>query len=264
MSETRNGPSRSTGPSAMARIFPEQRIVRFNRRQGAFVFFSMVADLLKPNDVVVDFGAGRGNQAEAAGLVGSLSGFKGRCARAIGVDVDPAVLENPYVDDSHLIGADGRTPLPADCADIVFSYAVLEHVADPAAFVAEIHRILKPGGWFCAWTPNKWGYVALGARLIPNRYHARLIKAVEPGGREAHDVFPTVYRMNTRSAIRGSFGRAGFEDFSFTYNGHPSYNFGRAWIARLWMAVMALSPPAMRQSLFVFVRKPNPAKHAVT
>ena len=242
-------------PSALAQVFPEQRIVRFNRRQGAFVFFSMIADLLEPGHTVVDFGAGRGNQAEARGVVGALSRFKGRCARSVGVDVDPVVLENPYVDESYLIDADARTPLPDASADIVFSYAVLEHVADPAAFVAEVRRILKPGGWFCAWTPNKWGYVALGARLIPNRYHARLIRTVEPGGRDAHDVFPTVYRMNTRSAIRRWFGTAGFEDFSFTYNGHPSYNFGQAAVAWLWMIVMAVSPPPMRQSLFVFVRK---------
>lgn len=239
----------------MAGVFPEQKIVSFNRRQGAFVFFSMVADLLDPGHAVVDFGAGRGNQAETKGLVGALSRFRGRCARVIGVDVDPVVLTNPHVDESHLIDADGRTPLPDACADIVVSYAVLEHVADPTAFVAEIRRILKPGGWFCAWTPNKWGYVALGARLVPNSLHARLITAVEPGGRQAHDVFPTVYRMNTRSAIRRAFGGAGFDDFSFTYNGHPSYNFGRVWVAWLWMAVMALSPPSMRQSLFVFVRR---------
>lgn len=244
-------------PTVLSRIFPEQRIVSFNRRQGAFVFFSMVSELVQPDHTLVDFGAGRGHQIAAAGHVGALSRFKGRCARVIGVDVDPVVLENPYLDEAHLIAPDGSTPLPDACADVIFSYAVLEHVADPGAYVAEVRRILKPGGWFCAWTPNKWGYVALGARLVPNRFHARLLRAIEPSGRQALDVFPTLYRMNTRAAIRRHFGGAGFEDFSFTYNGHPSYNFGRVAIAWFWMLVMALAPPFARQSLFVFVRKPD-------
>lgn len=252
-----NGSSARTRQDAMARIFPERRIVSFNRRQGAFVFFSIVSELVGPDHTVVDFGAGRGHQASAKGLVGTLSRFRGRCRKVIGLDVDPVVLQNPHVDEAYQIQPDGRTPLADASVDVIFSYAVLEHVADPAAFAAEIERILKPGGWFCAWTPNKWGYVALGARLIPNRFHARLITAVEPGGREAHDVFPTVYHLNTRRAVRRFFGDTGFEDYSFTYNGHPSYNFGREAIAWLWMAVMACSPPAMRQSLFVFVRKPG-------
>lgn len=241
----------------MARVFPEQRVVSFNRRQGAFVFFSMVSDLVEPGHTVADFGAGRGHQASAGGHVGRLCRFKGRCARVIGVDVDPVVLENPHVDEAHVIGPDGRTPLADASVDVIFSYAVLEHVADPEAFVAEVRRVLKPGGWFCGWTPNKWGYVALGARLIPNRFHARLIRSVEPGGRGAEDVFPTVYRLNTKGAIRRHFGGGGFEDFSFTYNGHPSYNFGRTAVAWFWMAVMAVSPPAMRQTLMVFARKPD-------
>lgn len=246
-----------SGHGVLARIFPEQKIVRFNRRQGAFVFFSMVSDLLRPEHTVVDLGAGRGNQASAPGHVGDLSRFKGRCAKVIGLDVDPVVLENPHLDEACQIGPDGCTPLPDNCADIIFSYAVLEHVADPDAFAAEIGRILKPGGWFCAWTPNKWGYVAIGARLIPNRFHASLIRSIEPGGREAHDVFPTVYRLNTRSAIRRHFAGAGFRDFSFTYNGHPSYNFGSVLVARFWMLVMAVCPAFMRQSLFVFLKKDN-------
>ncbi len=251
----RRAPAGARG--VMARVFPEQKIVTFNRRQGAFVFFSMVSELVEPGHTVLDFGAGRGHQADAPGHVGRLCRFKGRCRKVIGVDVDPVVLDNPHVDEAYVIGADGRTSLPDASVDVIFSYAVLEHVADPEAFVAEVRRVLKPGGWFCGWTPNKWGYVALGARLIPNRFHARLITAVEPGGRGAQDVFTTVYRLNTRAAVRRHFGGAGFEDLSFTYNGHPSYNFGRVTVAWFWMAVMAVCPPPMRQTLMVFARKPG-------
>ena len=38
----------------------------------------------------------------------------------------------------------------------VFAWMVLEHLHDPVRALHEIHRILKPGGWFVASVPN-WG-----------------------------------------------------------------------------------------------------------
>jgi SAM-dependent methyltransferase len=138
---------------------------------------------------------------------------------------------------------------------LIYSYAVLEHVDDPAAFVAECDRVLKPGGWFCAWTPNKWGYVGIGARLVPNSLHAKVLKRAQPAGRGDKDVFPTVYRMNTLGAIGRWFPVSRFENFSFGYNAQPSYNFGSALVARMWLAYMALTPRWLAQSLFVFLQK---------
>ena len=44
------------------------------------------------------------------------------------------------------IDADGRVPMVADTADLVLSTQVLEHVADPALYLAECFRVLRPGG----------------------------------------------------------------------------------------------------------------------
>jgi SAM-dependent methyltransferase len=50
--------------------------------------------------------------------------------------------------------ADGhRLPLADGCVDAVWIQAVLEHVLDPSAVVAEIHRVLKPDGTVFADTP---------------------------------------------------------------------------------------------------------------
>ena len=38
--------------------------------------------------------------------------------------------------------------------DFVVSFQVIEHIEDDHAFVAEIHRVLKPGGKFIVTTPN--------------------------------------------------------------------------------------------------------------
>ncbi len=146
-------------------------------------------------------------------------------------------------------------PLADQSVDVIFSYAVLEHIDDPHGVAAEIDRVLKPGGWFCAWTPNKWGYIGIGARLIPNDLHARLLPLVQPNNRAPRDVFPTRYRMNTRGAIAKLFPAARFENLSFGFNAQPTYNFGNTLVARFWLLYMALMPKFLAQTLFVFVRK---------
>jgi SAM-dependent methyltransferase len=243
---------------AVAALYPERRITTISRRQDFFVFFSVVAELVRKQDVVLDLGAGRGRTAEFGGRhMRWLGNLKGRCARLIGVDVDPVVLENPYLDEAFVIGPDGRLPVADQSIDLIYSFVVIEHVQDPAGLAAEIERVLKPGGWFCAWTPNRWGYIALGARLMPNRLHAKMLNIVAPGDRADKDVFPTQYRMNTMRVIRRLFPKSRFRNYSFTINGDPAYNFGSPIIAALLVLYMALTPSFLAQCLFVIVRK-NP------
>lgn len=47
-------------------------------------------------------------------------------------------------------------PLPDESVDRVFSHALLEHLADPARALAEIHRVLRPGGVVGVCSPD-WG-----------------------------------------------------------------------------------------------------------
>lgn len=39
--------------------------------------------------------------------------------------------------------------LPTASVDMIFSITVLEHVREPQALLANMHRMLKPGGWSC-------------------------------------------------------------------------------------------------------------------
>lgn len=45
-----------------------------------------------------------------------------------------------------VLSSDGRVPLASDSFDVVFSTQVLEHVDDPALYLQECRRVLKPGG----------------------------------------------------------------------------------------------------------------------
>jgi SAM-dependent methyltransferase len=243
--------------SVFSRLYPERHIASFARHEGRFLFYSLIADLLSLDSVVLDLGAGRGAQIEnSKGYMRHLISFSGRCKRYIGTDPDPVVLENPFLEEAHVMDSEGSIPLPDSSVDIIVANAVLEHVADPRRLVSEIRRLLRPGGWFCAWTPNRHGYVGLAARIVPNKFHAKIVGAAEPaGGRTERDVFPVLYRMNTKAAIRAVFNNEDFEDFSFYDNGTPSYHFNNMLIARFWLIVMAILPKTMAKSLFVFVRR---------
>jgi SAM-dependent methyltransferase len=50
----------------------------------------------------------------------------------------------------------GTIPLPDDAVDCLFSFEVLEHVADEAAILAEWHRVLRSGGTAMISVPNRW------------------------------------------------------------------------------------------------------------
>ena len=116
----------------------------------------------------------------------------------------------------------GNISLPAESVDLVMSRAVMEHITEPDRVYREIQRILKPGGHFVFLTANLWDYASIFAKLIPNRYHASIVSKME--GRAEHDVFPTAYRTNTRSAVTKWARRSGLELASFRYLGqYPSY-----------------------------------------
>jgi len=77
---------------------------------------------------------------------------------------------------------------------------VLEHVTDPEAFVAELARVLRPGGMFMARTVSRSSPLSVAARIVPNTGHARVVGVLQPG-RQERDVFPTAYAMNTRQDL---------------------------------------------------------------
>jgi SAM-dependent methyltransferase len=53
-------------------------------------------------------------------------------------------------DHLHAIGPDGRLPFAAGRFDMVVSNQVFEHIAEPRAALAEVARVLRPGGTFLA------------------------------------------------------------------------------------------------------------------
>ncbi|HEU4959127.1 MAG TPA: class I SAM-dependent methyltransferase [Sphingomonas sp.] len=237
------------------RFFPEMGVGGFSHVDGSIAFYSQIAALLKPADRVLDFGAGRGEQIidDPVAYRRRLVNFKGRCARVDGCDIDPVVRTNPYLDSAEVLTPGEPLPYEDESFDLVVARYVFEHVDDPEWMARELLRITKPGGWICAMTPNSWGYIALAARMVPNRLHARSLRRIQPD-RKAEDVFPTRYRMNTRAALRRWFG-ARADVYAWRASSEPAYHFGSPLIFGAFKLLHKLLPDALQTTLYAFIHK---------
>jgi len=100
-----------------------------------------------------------------------------RCRSYVKADV----VAGPVVD--RLLPADGRSGEPDEAYDWVFSTQVLEHVPDPALYLAECRRILRPGGQLLLSTHGF--YPEHGCPYDYHRWTAEgLVRAVRGAGLE--------------------------------------------------------------------------------
>jgi len=59
-------------------------------------------------------------------------------------------------------------PLPDGAVDVVVSFETLEHLSDQARFLAEVRRVLRPGGLFLVSTPDRQVHSGLGMPVNPH------------------------------------------------------------------------------------------------
>ena len=243
--------------STLARLYPESQVGGFSRYDGFVEFYTRVNALLRPDSRVLDFGAGRGAWAfePLPATSKRLRAFHERVARVDGVDVDDAVLANPHLAEAHTMPPAGPIPYDDETFDLIVADYVLEHVseADAPTIATELMRVLRPGGWLAARTPNKWGMIGIGARAIPNSLHTRFLHRLQPGRKDV-DVFPVEYHMNTRKDLRRLFGPP-HRLVAYGHTSEPTY-FGHSTAAwRTAALVDRLTPPRLASTLMVFVEK---------
>ena len=103
---------------------------------------------IRPGERVVDCGSGAGTDALIAARLVAPTG------RVIGVDMTPEMLATARVnaDEAGISNVEFREgllealPVETGWADVVISNGVLNLVPDKAAALAEMHRVLRPGG----------------------------------------------------------------------------------------------------------------------
>lgn len=242
--------------SNVKRLYPEVAAGGYTRADSTIEFYLRINALISPEMKVLDYGAGRGAQLEDqySPLRASLCKLQGKVDEIIGVDVDDAVLLNPHIDAAYQVSPSDRLPFPDDSFDLVYADWVLEHVENPEHFAAEALRVLKTGGWFCARTPNRWGMIGLATNLIPNSWHTRILRILQPNRKEI-DVFPTTYRMNSLRRIARLFPRSHWNNFSYTVNPEPPYVQRSVLAMKLVQLAWRVLPPALGTVLLVFVQK---------
>lgn len=176
------------------------------------LYEQQVERLLRPDSTLLDAGCGR--------TLPVLKKYQGRAQRLIGIELveftdTPQGIETYNADLANI-------PLPDACVDLIMSRSVFEHLTDPEAVYREFSRILRPGGHVVFLTANMWDYGTLAARMVPNRFHAKIVKHVE--GRAEEDTFPTAYKTNTRSDVQKLATSAGLTVASFEYlSQYPNY-----------------------------------------
>ena len=236
-------------------VYPESRFGGFTRFDGTIAFFTRVQALLPESGVVLDIGCGRGRRSDdVCRYRRELQDLRGSGRNVIGIDVDPAAAENRFVDEFRLIADTSRWPVDDTSIDLAVSDYVMEHVDRPESFFAEARRVLKHGGFLCVRTPNARGYVGLLARMIPNRYHGSLAEFSQ-ADRRACDVFPTLYRCNTRRRMSRMLDRFGFEGCVLMIEAEPSYLTFSRLAYRLGAVAHRLTPPGLRSTILLFARK---------
>lgn len=238
--------------------YPEIAAGGYSRVDGAVAFYGRVQALLAGMDApitVVDFGAGRGRVAEdPVPFRRQLQELRAPGRTVIGVDVDPVVTTNPRVDEGRVIDEDGYIPVADASVDLVVSDWTFEHVDRPDTAAAELDRILKPGGWICATTPNKWGYIAVGARIVPNRHHVGALHKLQPG-KKAVDTFPTHYGMNTRRDLERLFPAPRFALHAFTADVEPHQYGGGSKLLTAALGVVHRLPAPLKSTWQIFIQK---------
>lgn len=235
--------------------YPETAFGGYSRVDGTVAYFNRIQALVRPDMVALDVGCGRGNAAERfeANPWEKCRLLRGRCRHVIGIDVSPAGHENTLIDEFRQITGD-TWPVETASIDLLMSDAVLEHIEKPDQYFAECNRVLKPGGFLCLRTPNRWSYVSIIASLVPNKFHANVVGYVQKG-REAHDVFPTYYRANTKRAIRRLLREHGFSGYVYPHIAEPSYlGFSRPLYA-LGVVAHRWLPPLFWPVYYVFARR---------
>jgi 2-polyprenyl-3-methyl-5-hydroxy-6-metoxy-1,4-benzoquinol methylase len=125
----------------------------------------MVVSLLERRGVsgtLVDAGCGTGDLWRAAA---------GRFSQCIGLDAVryPELPEDVTFRQANL---DAAFPVAAGSADASAAVEVIEHLENPRAFVRELVRITRPGGWVVVTTPNQLSALSLLTLIAKGRFSA--------------------------------------------------------------------------------------------
>jgi SAM-dependent methyltransferase len=127
-----------------------------------------------------------------------------KLANVLTLDIEPGA---DYCAD---ICKDNSKLIPDSCFDLIVCTEVLEHVANPFAAVAEINRMLRPGGQAYVTTPfnfrihgplpDNWRFTIHGLKQLFSHME---ILSIEEEMTSDRDLMPIHYRLIARKNVAG-------------------------------------------------------------
>lgn len=189
----------------------DRAALRDHERIGRFLAGLIGADP-RITGKVLDVGCGSGP---------SIAAYRDVYQRAGQIDgVDPSPAVHQYAAATRRWEGDlDKVPVPQGEYDAAVSINVVEHVADPAVFLSQAFRVLKPGGRFYAVTPSGAHPFAWCVRLV----QALGLKKRMIEGHADWNEYPAFYRLNTRGAVLRFAGAAGFGSVTFIHHPNPQW-----------------------------------------
>lgn len=236
--------------------YPEYKISGYTSVDGTVEFYSRINSLVDDSMVILNFGAGRGawHEDDSSQYRKSLRKLKGKVKMIVGCDIDDAVFKNSTLDKKIKIKIGENLPFENASFDLIISDFTFEHIENYMEVAEELSRVLKPGGWICARTPNKYNYISILTKLIKSSWHRRLLRFVQPLRGEL-DVFPTKFEMNSFRRIKALFPCERFENFTYLFQPEPAYYFNNMLAFSVMKTINGLLPTFLKANLFIFLRK---------
>lgn len=131
-----------------------------------------VNDVSGPDAILYDVGCGAGH----------LRPFVlDRVARYVGIDL---LRYDAFPADAEFLPANldaDRIDLPDAGADVVAAVETIEHLENPRAFMRDLVRLAKPGGWVIVTTPNVLSWLSKLSLMVKGHF-----TAFGPGEYPAH------------------------------------------------------------------------------
>jgi len=234
--------------------YPESRFGGFTDVDGTITFYNHVHSFITSESIVLDVGCGRGEYDEDPVAVRrDRRIFKGKAGHVIGIDVDEAGKTNPFLNEFRPITGD-HWPVATASIDVCVSDWVLEHLPKPELLFSESARVLKPGGYLFVRTANALSYIGLISRVVPNHWHAAVLKRARHCKQE-EDIFPTVYRCNTRRKVASILDKHGFDNCVYEHESEPYYLFFSRFFYLLGVLHQRLALNFFKAAIFAFGKK---------
>lgn len=203
-------------------------------RPATHVYAELVQRAGRRSPPVLDLGCGR---------TGVLRPLVAEGVPVLGLDPDALALAAHRQLRLRASAALPHLPLPEASFGVVAMGWLLEHLERPAGGLAEVARVLRPGGLLLFLTPNLAHPLVLANRLLPQAARYALVGKLYRRSRgETHATF---YRANRPGRLERLLGQAGFRRRALVQVGDPSYlGFSRPgwWLGLLWERLAEVFP----------------------